>query len=122
MNMISNTSFCLSSVFTALTASVLNTCAPSRSFVKSRFLFIHSRAFLPFSTNTALFAPLLSASMPIAPLPLNRSRKLHPGISGERTLNKVSFILSVVGLVSIESTVTSFKLRARPAITLIIFS
>ena len=67
-------------------------------------------------------APRLSASIPIAPLPLNTSRNRHPGISFESILNKVSFILSVVGLVSIESIVTSFRLLALPAITLIFFS
>ena len=67
-------------------------------------------------------APRLSASIPIAPLPLNTSRNRHPGISFESILNKVSFILSVVGLVSIESTVTNFRLLALPAITLILIS
>ena len=72
-----------------------------------------------FSTKTADFAPRLKASIPIPPLPLNRSRKRQSGISGCRILKSVSFIRSVVGRVSIPGTVLRARRLAFPAITLI---
>ena len=76
-------------------------------------------ACLLLSTNAAEEAPLLSASIPIAPEPAYRSRNLQPGISGASILNSVSLIRSVVGLVCIPATVRSGRLLALPAITLI---
>ena len=64
-------------------------------------------------------APRLRASIPIAPLPENRSRNQQPGISGWRMLKRVSLIRSVVGRVSFPGMVFKFNLRAFPAMTLI---
>mgnify|MGYP001715970479 CR=1 FL=1 len=70
--------------------------------------------------KTADSAPRLKASIPIPPLPLNRSRKRQSGISGCRILNSVSFIRSVVGRVSMPGTVLRLSRLAVPAITLIL--
>ena len=87
------------------------------SFVTFKFSLMQLMAFLLCSTKTALDAPLLNASMPIPPLPLNKSRKVESARYSEIILNKVSLIRSVVGLVSRPSMVFNCILFALPAIT-----
>ena len=60
------------------------------------------------STNVTLLAPLLRASIPILPLPENRSIKDLLIMSFEIILNKASFTKSFVG--SIEVLGTSMRL------------
>ena len=117
--MISNTSPDRSRLSIAATQSPVMTLALSFNFVNSRFRLMQSTAFRFCSTRTACFAPRLNASIAIAPLPLNRSRNVQSGNSLDMILNKVSLIRSVVGLVSIVSIVSSRRLLAVPAITLI---
>lgn len=119
--MISNAS-CPSIMRIAAAASACRTCERSARCVKARFFRMTSAAFRFCSTRTALAAPRLNASMAIAPLPENRSRKRHPGTWGLIILNNVSLIRSVVGRVSQPSIVFSGRLRAQPAITLIILT
>ena len=105
-------------IFIALSTEFSITRALSDNLVNIKLSFMHLTAFLLFSTKTAYSAPLLSASIPIAPLPLNKSRKLQSSISFCSILKSVSLILSVVGLVPIPSTVFNCNLLALPAITL----
>ena len=52
--------------------------APDSSFVVFRLSRIQDTWRIPLSMNTASDAPRLKASMPMAPLPANRSRKERP--------------------------------------------
>ncbi len=106
----------------AAKTSDCTTKASASNLVNFRFSRMQHTAAGFFSTKTASFAPLLSASIPIAPLPENRSRKRIPYSSSCIILKSVSLIRSVVGLVSIPGTVLSASLLALPAITLIISS
>ena len=77
-------------------------------------------AFALFSTKKETRAPLLRASIPMLPEPLNKSRKAQPGIYGFIMLKRVSFIRSTVGLVSKPGADFKFNLLAFPAITLML--
>ena len=59
----------------ACITSIFSSVPLSASFVNVRFSLMHVHALGFFSTKTARAAPRLNASMPIAPLPLNRSMK-----------------------------------------------
>ena len=72
------------------------------------------------SHNITLFAPLLAASSPIAPLPENKSKNIESGISFCIILNKDSFTLSNVGLVFSPYSVYNFVPLAVPLIILIL--
>ena len=117
--MISNT-YRRSSIRSADNASIHFKSQLDVNLVKRMFSWIHAAAFLLFSTNTAFFAPRLTASRPMPPLPANRSRNTAPGTSICKILNKVSLIRSVVGRVSLPSIVFKGILRAVPAIILIV--
>ena len=77
--------------------------------------------FLALSTKIACLAPRLSASMPICPLPANRSRKTLPSVWNWMMEKTASLILSAVGLTSSPSRVSSRLPRAEPVITRIIY-
>jgi len=72
------------------------------------------------STNTACFAPRLSASMPSCPLPANKSRTTDPAISNCMDENMPSFTRSVVGRTSSPSSVFRWMPLAVPVMTLIL--
>ena len=103
----------------ALSTFLDMTSASLSKWVCCRFSFMHLIAFGSFSANTHKLAPLLSASIPMPPDPLNKSRNTAPGKSGCSILNRVSLILSVVGLVSKPGGDFRINLLALPAITLI---
>ena len=115
----SNTPF-PASLFIADKTSCSIITAFESSFVNARLSLITANAALAFSTRTASLAPRINASMPIAPLPAYKSRNLHPAISDCNILKRVSLILSVVGLVLSPSAALRGRLRAVPAITLIL--
>src|SRR6185437_5474832 len=71
------------------------------------------------SIRMTRFAPRLKASIPTAPLPAYASRNTVPGIRGASVLNNASRSRSGVGRTSMPGTLFSFRLRNRPAITLI---
>ena len=74
----SNALFRLSIRFNASEISQFNSVALSARRAAFRLSRMQSAAFGFFSTKTASFAPRLKASIPIAPLPLNKSRNVHP--------------------------------------------
>jgi len=67
------------------------------------------------SKNTALFAPRLSASSPIVPVPEKTSATRLPGNSCPRRSNSVSFTLSVIGRVTSPGFASNFRRRYFPA-------
>src|SRR5690348_8327630 len=77
-----------------------------------------ARAGADLSTNVALAAPRLSASMPTLPVPANRSRKRWPPIRGVRMLNRLSLARSVIGRVADVRGGRRIRPLALPAITL----
>ena len=74
---------------------------------------------LPLSQKTTSAAPRLSASMPIAPLPLNRSTNRLPSMSNCNTLKMPCFAMSDVGLTSLPDGEISFLPLNLPPMILI---
>ena len=92
----------------------------SSIFVCCTFCLMQRTASRSFSTITASFAPRLSASIAIPPLPLNKSKKRHPAMSHCNILNNVSLMRFVVGLVFFPDGTIKLKPRTEPATTLIL--
>jgi len=76
-------------------------------------------ASLDLSHNITFSAPLLAASIPIAPLPANKSRNTLSSTLDCIMLKSDSLTLSNVGLVIFSSSVYIFVPLAFPLITLI---
>src|SRR5215467_4629233 len=77
----------------------------------ARFSLISRAAARSFSTKTTCAAPRLTASIPTAPVPANRSRKRAPSTRGPRILNRVSRSMSLVG--RMRSLLRGFNCRER---------
>ena len=67
----------------ACNASMANSLPSSANFVNARLSRIHAQAFGFFSTKTAVSAPLLKASIPMAPLPLKDQGNGSQGLPAE---------------------------------------
>src|SRR6266446_1608403 len=97
--------------------SMGSTVNPERMPSESRFLRMSAAAGACFSMNTTSAAPRLSASIPIAPVPANRSAKRAPEIFGANTLNRVSRKRSLVGRSARPFKLFRMRLRYVPAMT-----
>src|SRR3990172_5708080 len=70
------------------------------------------------SLKRARDAPRLSASMPTAPVPANRSHQVEPATSPARILKSASLARSVIGRVVSPGTDFNLRPRAEPEMTL----
>ena len=83
-----------------------------------RFRFISSQQSRSQSTKVTSFAPRLSASIPTAPEPANKSRNRLSGTSSLMMLNRDSRAISDVGLVLLPEGARTRRLPYCPAIIL----
>ena len=110
-----------SSAGNALETSCRRISNPLFSPKDPKFAAITSQASLEDSTKWTMSAPRLSASIPTAPVPANRSNQVDPasasGFPAVRRLNSVSRRRSEVGRISSPRSERSGLLRNFPAIT-----